>query len=114
MQRRLRGRGRIPAGGADGNSASGIEPTKSNWAKRPEDTPLVGYPVTGGITFSFGGLAQTTDSEVLNTSDRAIPGLYAAGNATGGLFFNNYSGGTGLTYALVYGRIAGKEAAAEQ
>lgn len=97
----------------DGNSASGISPVKSNWAVGLQETPLVGYPVTGGITFSFGGLAQTTEGEVLDTSHRVIPGLYAAGNATGGLFYNNYPGGTGLTNALVYGRIAGREAARE-
>lgn len=95
----------------DGNGATGIAPEKSNWAIRLDNAPLVGYPVTGGITFAFGGLAQTTRAEVLDTSNRTISGLYAAGNATGGLFFNNYPGGTGLTNALVYGRIAGREAA---
>jgi len=97
----------------DGNEATGINPEKSNWAVPLGETPLVGYPVTGGITFAFGGLGQTTDAEVLDTSNRVIPGLYAAGNATGGLFFNNYPGGTGLTNALVYGRIAGRSAASE-
>ena len=95
----------------DGNAATGISPQKSHWAIELEDTPLVGYPVTGGITFAFGGLAQTTDAEVLDTSHDPIPGLYAAGNATGGLFYNNYPGGTGLTNALVYGKIAGEQAA---
>lgn len=98
----------------DGNSATDLTPPKSNWAVPLEEPPLVGYPVTGGITFTFGGLAQTTDAEVLDTSDCPIPGLYAAGNATGGLFYGNYPGGTGLTNALVYGRIAGREAAREQ
>lgn len=96
----------------DGNTATEIDPPKSNWAVPLDDTPLVGYPVTGGITFAFGGLAQTTDAEVLDTSHDPIPGLYAAGNATGGLFYNNYPGGTGLTNALVYGKIAGERAAA--
>lgn len=95
----------------DGNEANGITPGKSNWAVRLDDPPLVGYPVTGGITFSFGGLAQTSDAEVLDTSHNVMPGLYAAGNATGGLFYNNYPGGTGLTNALVYGKIAGERAA---
>ena len=96
----------------DGNAADGLEPPKSNWAVRLDERPLVGYPVTGGITFAFGGLAQTTDAEVLDTSHNVIPGLYAAGNATGGLFFNNYPGGTGLTNAMVYGKIAGEHASA--
>ena len=96
----------------DGNRATGISPPKSNWAVPLEEPPFVGYPVTGGITFAFGGLGQTTEAEVLDTSDRAIPGLYAAGNSTGGLFYDNYPGGTGLTNAAVYGRIAGENAAA--
>jgi tricarballylate dehydrogenase len=47
----------------------------------------------------------------LDTTDTVIPGLFAAGNATGGLFYNNYPGGTGLTNAAVFGRIAGESAA---
>lgn len=96
----------------DGNEATELTPQKSNWAVRLDDRPLVGYPITGGITFTFGGLAQTPEAEVLDTSHNPIPGLYAAGNATGGLFYNNYPGGTGLTNAAVFGKIAGEEAAA--
>lgn len=96
----------------DGNRAEGISPVKSNWAVPLDESRLVGYPVTGGITFSFGGLAQTPEAEVLDTSHNPISGLYAAGNATGGLFYNNYPGGSGLTNAAVYGKIAGENAAA--
>lgn len=95
----------------DGNSTSGIEPPKSNWAKPLDEPPFVGYPVTGGITFTFGGLAQNTNAEVLDTSDRPITGLYATGNATGGIFYNNYAGGSATTKALVFGKIAGANAA---
>lgn len=95
----------------DGNANTEVDPPKSNWAVPLDATPLVGYPITGGITFAFGGLAQTTDARVLDTSHDPIPGLYAAGNATGGLFYNNYPGGTGLTNALVFGKIAGEQAA---
>jgi len=63
------------------------------------------------MTFAFGGVAITSDAEVLDTTDTVIPGLFAAGNATGGLFYNNYPGGTGLTNAAVFGRIAGESAA---
>ena len=41
----------------------------------------------------------------------SIPGLYAAGNAAGGIFFFNYAGGAQLGAATVYGRIAGRELA---
>ena len=39
-----------------------------------------------------------------------IPGLYAAGEMVGGLFYNNYPGGTGLMAGSVFGRIAGSSA----
>ena len=94
----------------DGNKTTGIEPPKSNWALPVSEPPFTGYPVTGGMTFGFGGLAISPDAEVLDTRDEPIPGLFAAGNATGGLFYENYPGGTGLTNAAVYGRIAGKSA----
>ena len=43
---------------------------------------------------------------------RDIPGLYAAGEMVGGLFYFNYPSGTGLVSGAVYGRIAGTSAAA--
>ncbi|MFB6160554.1 MAG: FAD-dependent tricarballylate dehydrogenase TcuA [Haloferacaceae archaeon] len=95
----------------DGNDTSGVTPPKSNWALPLDAPPYTGYPVTGGITFAYGGVAINTDAEVLDTRDEPIEGLYAAGNATGGLFYNNYPGGSGLTNAAVYGRIAGERAA---
>ncbi len=41
-----------------------------------------------------------------------IPGLYAAGELVGGLFYSNYPGGAGLMAGAVFGRIAGTSAAA--
>jgi tricarballylate dehydrogenase len=40
-----------------------------------------------------------------------IPGVYAAGEVTGGFFYNNYPGGSSLTRCAVFGEIAGKKAA---
>ncbi len=97
----------------DGNATEGVSPPKSNWALPLTEPPFTGYPVTGGFTFGFGGVAITPDAEVLDTRDEVIPGLYAAGNATGGLFYHNYPGGSGLTNAAVFGRIAGEAAAAD-
>lgn len=95
----------------DGNATEGLEPPKSNWAYPIDEPPFTAYPVTGGMTFAFGGVGITTDAEIIDTSDDVIPGLYAAGNSTGGLFYNNYPGGTGLTNAAVFGKIAGENAA---
>ena len=97
----------------DGNDTEGIDPPKSNWALPIDEPPFTGYPVTGGYTFGFGGVAITPEAEVLDTREETIPGLYAAGNSTGGLFYNNYPGGSGLTNAAVFGKIAGENAATE-
>jgi len=94
----------------DGNSTEGINPPKSNWAFPLDEPPFTGYPVTGGMTFTFGGVAINADAEVLDTRDDPIPGLYGAGNSTGGLFYNNYPGGTGLTNAAVFGKVAAESA----
>lgn len=100
-------------GELDGNRAVDIDPPKSNWAIPLDNPPFVGVPVTGGITFTFGGLAQNTDAQALDTTDDPIPGLYVAGNTCGGLFYKNYPGGTASTNAYVYGKIAGENAAQE-
>jgi len=66
--------------------------------------------VTCGITFTFGGLRVNTEAAVLDDDLRPIPGLYAAGELVGGLFYFNYPGGTGLTSGAVFGKIAGVSA----
>ena len=48
----------------------------------------------------------------LSPNDRPIPGLFAAGELVGGLFYENYPGGSGLMAGAVYGKIAGESAAA--
>jgi tricarballylate dehydrogenase len=94
----------------DGVSTSGITPPKSNWALPLDKPPYTGFVVTCGITFSFGGLRINEHCEVQNTSDRSIPGLYAAGEIVGGIFYENYLGGAGLMSGAVFGRIAGSSA----
>jgi tricarballylate dehydrogenase len=85
---------------------------KSNWALRLDRSPFVAYPVTGGITFTFGGVRITPDAQVVDVGWRPIPGLYACGEMVGGLFHTNYPGGTGLVSGAVFGKIAGASAAA--
>jgi tricarballylate dehydrogenase len=96
----------------DGKRAQGITPPKSNWALPLDAPPFVGFAVTCGITFTFGGLRVDTAARVLDMEDRAMPGLFAAGELVGGLFYNNYPGGTGLMAGSVFGRSAGASAAA--
>ncbi|MBT7517300.1 MAG: FAD-dependent tricarballylate dehydrogenase TcuA, partial [Acidiferrobacteraceae bacterium] len=94
----------------DGRSTKGLGIPKSNWANTIDQPPFVAYAVTCGITFTFGGLRIQTNGQVLDVDMRPIPGLYAAGELVGGVFFNNYPGGTGLTAGAVFGRIAGTSA----
>ena len=96
----------------DGVGTRGINPPKSNWALPFDSPPYLGYAVTCGITFTFGGLRiEPRSGQVLDTEDRPMTGLYAAGELVGGLFYNNYAGGSGLMAGSVFGRIAGRSAA---
>ena len=98
----------------DGKRTKGITPPKSNWAQTLDSPPFTVYPVTGGITFTFGGVQVDHLARVIDTEDIPIPGLYATGEITGGFFVENYPGGTGLMRGAVFGRIAGAEAAAQR
>ncbi|OGA45454.1 MAG: tricarballylate dehydrogenase [Betaproteobacteria bacterium RIFCSPLOWO2_12_FULL_62_58] len=96
----------------DGRCTVGIEPPKSNWANPLDTPPFEAYGVTCGITFTFGGLRINHETgQVLDLSYAPIPGLYAAGEMVGGVFYFNYPAGTGLVSGLVFGRIAGSGAA---
>ncbi|MGH7399162.1 MAG: FAD-dependent tricarballylate dehydrogenase TcuA [Candidatus Rokuibacteriota bacterium] len=97
----------------DGLRTSGLDLPKSNWAQRLDTPPFVAYPVTGGITFTFGGVRINDRAQVMSTAWAPIPGLYACGEMVGGLFHGNYPGGTGLMSGAVFGRLAGAGAGAE-
>ncbi|HUF94019.1 MAG TPA: FAD-dependent tricarballylate dehydrogenase TcuA, partial [Candidatus Limnocylindria bacterium] len=92
----------------DGKGTRGITPPKSNWALPLDSPPYVGFAVTTGISFTFGGLRITPHGQVMDMEQRVIPGLYAAGELVGGLFYQNYPGGAGLMAGAVFGRIAGR------
>jgi tricarballylate dehydrogenase len=95
----------------DGRSAEGLPVPRSNWANRIDTPPFVAYAVTCGVTFTFGGLHITSHGEVLDTGESVIPGLYAAGEMVGGIFYFNYPGASGLTSGAFFGRLAGRHAA---
>ena len=95
----------------DGVRTEGLAVPKSNWALPIEAPPFTAFPVTCGITFTFGGVRVDDDARVLDLAGRPLPGLFAAGELVGGLFFHNYPGGSGLTAGTVYGRRAGYAAA---
>jgi tricarballylate dehydrogenase len=95
----------------DGRATVGLAIPKSNWANPIDTPPFEAFAVTCGITFTFGGLRITTESEVMNTDGAVIPHLYACGELAAGLFYFNYPGSTGLTWGSVMGKIAGEQAA---
>ena len=96
----------------DGKHTEGITPPKSNWALELKEGPFYAFPVTCGITFNFGGILVSEEGEVLDEKRKPVEGLYAAGEMVGGLFYHNYPGASGLMSGAVYGRLAGKAAAA--
>ncbi|PAU75575.1 FAD-dependent tricarballylate dehydrogenase TcuA [Halomonas salipaludis] len=95
----------------DGRCTEGLAINKSNWANPLDTPPFHAYHVTTGVTFTFGGLKVSQNSEVEGLAGEKIPGLYAAGEIVGGLFYNNYASGTGLMSGATFGRLAGKHAA---
>src|SRR3984957_11721936 len=96
----------------DGLRTTGLAIDKTNWAQKLDTPPFHAYGVTAGVTFTFGGLKVDTSARVEETSGAPIPGLFAAGEIVGGLYYHNYGSGTGLVAGVTFGRIAGTGAAA--
>lgn len=81
--------------------------TPPNTHKNPRPilkAPFYAVPFQGGMTATFGGPHINTKGQVLDTEGKPIKGLFAVGNAAGGLFYDNYVGGAQLTSASVIGR----------
>jgi tricarballylate dehydrogenase len=95
----------------DGKSTSQLTPKKSNWANKIDTAPFYGFPVTAGLTFTFGGVRVNTEAQVLDAAEQPINGLYAAGEMVGGVFYYTSPSGGGLTAGSVFGKIAGENAA---
>ncbi len=96
----------------DGRGTRGLAVPKSNWANPLDVPPYEAYAVTCGVTFTFGGLRVDEQARVMSVDGAPIPGLFAAGELVGGLFYFNYPGGTGLMAGAVFGKIAGAGAGA--
>ena len=89
--------------------------TPGNTLKEPRlvvKAPFLALPFSGGMTATFGGPKINAKGQVLNAEQQPVPGLYAAGNAIGGLFYWNYIVGSQLTAAVIFGRHAAQDAAA--
>jgi tricarballylate dehydrogenase len=100
---------RFDAARCDGLVAAGtLKLPKSNWARAITKPPFLAYPLVGAIAYTFGGLATNARAEVLDELG-PMPGLYAAGETTGH-FYGTAPNAVAVLRALVFGKIAGREA----
>ena len=98
----------------DGKGTKALELPKTHWAQRIDQGPYRAFPVTGGITFTYGGLKVDGTGHVISENGDPIDGLFACGEIVGGVFYAGYPGGAGLTSGAVFGRRAGYGAARER
>ena len=84
---------------------------RTSFANPLDTAPFYGIKVTAGIHHTMGGLKINEKTEVLTAEGTAIPGLYAAGEVTGGVHGANRLGGNAVSDIVVFGRIAGTNAA---
>ena len=91
-------------------STRGLAPSKSNWAAPLDEPPFHAYPIISSNVFTFGGLKVDTRARVLDGDGKPIAGLYAAGEIIG-VYYGNYTGATSVLKGMVFGKIAGADAA---
>jgi tricarballylate dehydrogenase len=91
-------------------AARTLQPPKSNWARAISEPPFLAWPLVGAVAYTFGGLATDDRARVLRQG-APIGGLYAAGEITGH-FHATAPNAVSVLRALVFGRIAGREAVA--
>ena len=84
---------------------------RTSFASPLDTAPFYAVKVTAGIHHTMGGLKIDPETHVLNTDGQAIPGLFAAGEVTGGVHGGNRLGGNAVADFVVFGRIAGEQAA---
>ncbi|MBZ4690829.1 MAG: tricarballylate dehydrogenase [Cereibacter sp.] len=96
----------------DGLATEGLATAKTNWARPLDQAPFYGYQLRPGVTFTYLGL-KVSDSAQVHTPEGPITNLWAAGEImAGSILGQGYLAGFGMTIGTVFGRIAGKEAAA--
>lgn len=73
------------------------------------DGPFYAIHVAPAVHYTMGGVAVNHQTQVLNKDDKAIAGLYAAGEVVGGLHGNNRIGGNSIAETVIFGRQAGQQ-----
>ena len=84
---------------------------RTTFADKLDTAPYYAIKVQPGVHHTMGGLVIDTNTEVLDTDNNVIPGLFAAGEVTGGVHGANRLGGNAVADFVVFGRIAGTQAA---
>ena len=79
---------------------------RTSFANALDTAPYYAIKVTAGVHHTMGGLKINTETQVLDAEGNAIPGLYAAGEVTGGNHAGNRLGGNAITEIIVSGRVA--------
>ncbi|MEP2028671.1 MAG: FAD-dependent tricarballylate dehydrogenase TcuA [Paracoccaceae bacterium] len=96
----------------DGVTTTGLTPPKTNWARPIIEPPFYGYSLRTGVTFTYLGL-KVNENAQCSIGNRPVSNLWAAGETmAGSILGQGYLAGFGMTIGTVFGRIAGKEAAA--
>ena len=83
---------------------------RTSFADKLDTAPYYAIKVTAGVHHTMGGLKINANTEVLNEKGEVIPGLFAAGEVTGGVHGANRLGGNAVADFTVFGRIAGAAA----
>ena len=83
---------------------------RTSFANPLNTAPYYAVKVTAGVHHTMGGLKINANTEVLNENGEVIPGLFAAGEVTGGVHGANRLGGNAVADFTVFGRIAGAAA----
>lgn len=87
------------------------EYSRTLWDLKIEKAPFYGVKRSPSVHHTMGGLKINAYAQVLDTKDAIIPGLFACGEVTGGIHGSNRLGGNAITDIMVFGRIAGQNAA---
>jgi tricarballylate dehydrogenase len=91
----------------------GLTPPKTHWARRIETAPFYAYPVRPGITFTYLGTRVNRETRMMMKDGGPSENMFAAGEImAGNVLGQGYAAGIGMTIGSVFGRIAGREAAA--
>ena len=94
---------------------AGVDANKDKFGKTPmnkiDTAPFYGNLRTPVVHHTMGGVRINVNAEVIDTDGNVIPGLYAAGEVTGDIHGTNRVGANALTDIIVFGRIAGTNAA---